>query len=361
MTRGIVAGLAAVLIGPALAPAAHALDTERAEVRAFIDDVAKRNRLDPAWVQQVVAAAETQQSIIDLMTRPAERVRPWHLYRAHFITRDRIEAGVKFWVEHRDELDRLRRETGVAPHVIIGILGVETFYGRITGRFRVLDALATLGFDYPPRRDYFRGELEQFLLLTRENDIDPLTVKGSYAGAMGLPQFMPRSYRAFAVDGDLDGHVDLWDSRDDVLASVANYLRKHGWERDGRVVAPATLADPDADGLVVGSLSTNTTAGELRRRGLQFDVTVGEDVPALLVGVREAEGPGYLVGFRNLAVIMRYNRSPMYALAVHQLGSIIEAELPPAGIPTPSDAAASDAATATASGTPPSAAADDSR
>jgi membrane-bound lytic murein transglycosylase B len=243
---------------------------------------------------------------------------------------ERIDAGVAFWVENRDRLAEIAGTTGVAPHVIVGILGVETFFGRITGRFRVLDALATLGFDYPARGEYFRGELEQFLLLARQNDIDPLTVKGSYAGAMGLPQFMPRSYLNFAVDGDLDGRSDLWGSRDDVLSSVANYLKKHGWEPAAPIVVPAVLVDVDAEGLVAGSLATNRNVGELRRAGLIFDASLSDDRPALLVGVRGRDGPEYLVGLRNLAVIMRYNRSPMYALAVHELGSRIEAALPPA-------------------------------
>ncbi|MFO1377957.1 MAG: lytic murein transglycosylase B [Steroidobacteraceae bacterium] len=329
MRRGIRGRIAALLVGCCASLPSAALDTGRADVSAFIDGVVARNRLDRGWVQRIVAAAESQQAIIDLMQRPAERVRPWFRYRDHFLTAERIDAGVAFWTEHRARLAEIAGTTGVAPHVIVGILGVETFFGRITGRYRVLDALATLGFDYPPRGEYFRGELEQFLLLARRNGIDPLAVRGSYAGAMGLPQFMPRSYLSYAVDGDLDGRSDLWGSVDDVMSSVANYLAKHGWQAGAPIVLPATLVDPDAEGLVVGSLTTNRSVGELRRLGLMFDPALGDDVPALLVGVRGTDGPEYRVGLRNLAVIMRYNRSPMYALAVHELGSRIEAALPP--------------------------------
>jgi len=342
MRRGIRGAIVALFIGCASAPAAGALDASRADVREFIDSVATRHRLDRGWVRRTVAAAETQQAIIELMQRPAERVRPWHQYRDHFLTAERIDAGVAFWTEHRERLAEIAGTTGVAPHVIVGILGVETFFGRITGRYRVLDALATLGFDYPPRGEYFRGELEQFLLLARRNGIDPLTVRGSYAGAMGLPQFMPRSYLNYAVDGDLDGRSDLWGSVDDVMSSVANYLKRHGWQTGAPIVLPATLVDPDAEGLVAGSLTTNLSVGELRRLGLMFDPALGDDLPALLVGVREADGPAYLVGLRNLAVIMRYNRSPMYALAVHELGSRIEAALPPPA-PAPEAATSVDA------------------
>jgi membrane-bound lytic murein transglycosylase B len=330
MRRRIRGRICALLAGCSVAAQALALDARRADVREFVDGVVARHGLERRWVERIVGAAETQQSIIELMQRPAERVRPWHQYRDHFMTAARIDAGVTFWTRHRTRLAEIAGTTGVPAHVIVGIIGVETFYGRVTGRFRVLDALATLGFDYPPRSTYFRGELEQFLLLARRNGIDPLTVRGSYAGAMGLPQFMPRSYLNYAVDGDLDGRTDLWDSADDVLSSVANYLKQHGWEAGGPIAAPAELVDPDAEGLVVGSLSTNRTVGELRRAGLLFDADLSDDRPALLVGLRGPEGPEYRVGFRNLAVIMRYNRSPMYALAVHELGSRIEVLLPPA-------------------------------
>jgi membrane-bound lytic murein transglycosylase B len=319
----VLALLTALLSGPC-----HGLDTRRDEVRRFIDDVVARNGLDRAWVTGLMAAAQTQQQVSDLMNRPAERVKPWYEYRNHFLTEQRIAEGTDFWVAHRERLEAAERDTGVAAHVIVGIIGVETFYGRITGRFRVLDALATLAFDYPPRAKYFTGELEQFLLLAREQAIDPLTAVGSYAGAMGAPQFMPRSYRAYAVDGSGDGRRDLWKDWDDVIASVANYLAKNGWSAGEPVAAPAELWYPDAEGLVAGSLNADSTVGALRNLGLGFDTTLPDDAPALLIGVRDDAGPRYLAGFRNFSAITRYNRSALYALAVHELGSRIEARLP---------------------------------
>ena len=317
-----------LIVLPAAAPAA-AFDSAREDVRAFVDEMEQRNGLERAWVEELLSGAEFQQRIIDLISRPAERVKPWHEYRDHFLTHERIEAGLGFWQEHRERLAAIERETGVAPHVIVGILGVETFYGRITGGFRVLDALSTLAFDYPPRSPYFRGELEQFLLLTREEAVEPLSVKGSYAGAMGYPQFMPRSYRAYAVDGDGDGRRDLWTSWDDVIASVANYLARHGWRAGEPIVAPAELWYPDADGLVAGSILANETVQSLRGKSLVFDTSLGEDAPAAFIAVAGDAGPELRVGFHNFAVITRYNRSVMYALAVNDLGRAIEARLPP--------------------------------
>jgi len=323
-----------LLVLPAAAPAA-AFDSSRDDVRAFIEEMEQKNGLERAWVEELVAGAEFQQRIIDLVSRPAERTRRWHEYRRHFLTHERIEAGVRFWVEHRERLAAAERESGVAQHVIVGILGVETFYGRITGNFRVLDALSTLAFDYPPRSPFFRSELEQFLLLAREEAVAPLSVRGSYAGAMGYPQFMPSSYRAYAVDGDGDGRRDLWTSWDDVIASVANYLARHGWRAGEPIVTPAELWYPDADGLVAGSIVTDETVQSLRGKALLFETTLDEDAPAAFIAVAGEEGPELRVGFRNFAVITRYNRSVMYALAVNDLGRAIEARLPlPAGEPS---------------------------
>ena len=237
-TRRIRIAAAALLLQLTTLPSL-ALDAAREDVRVFVDDMERAHGLDRAWVGKLTDSGASQPRIIELMSRPAERTKPWHEYRDHFLTEARIAAGAGFWAEHRQRLAEVEAATGVPAHVIVGILGVETFYGRITGNFRVLDALSTLAFDYPPRSSYFRGELEQFLLLSREEDVPPLTVKGSYAGAMGYPQFMPRSYRAYAVDGDGDGRRDLWNSWDDVIASIANYLAAHGWRGGEPVLAAA--------------------------------------------------------------------------------------------------------------------------
>ena len=318
---------------PFAIPAA-ALDGSREDVRAFVDEVTARHGLDRDWVAATMAEATLQPRIIELMTRPAERTKPWHEYRDHFLTEERIAAGVTFWGAHRERLAAVERETGVPAQVIVGILGVETYYGRITGTFRVLDALSTLAFDYPPRSDYFRAELEQFLLLSREEDVPPRTAKGSYAGAMGYPQFMPRSYRAYAVDGDGDGRRDLWGSWDDVIASVANYLVLHGWRPGEPVLAAAALPFPDdAEGLVAGSIKTDETVGSLRRKGLEFDSALADDAPALFIEVAGDEGPERRAGFHNFSVITRYNRSVLYAMTVNDLGATIAARLPQEAMP----------------------------
>ena len=317
-----------VLLAPALP--AVALDADREDVREFMQEMRHKHGFDEAWLAGIMASAESQPKIIELMGKPAEQVMAWHEYRDHFLTEERIAAGVAFWVEHRERLAEVEKSTGVSQHAIVGILGIETFFGRITGRFRVIDALATLAFDYPPRSKYFREELEQFLLLARENQIDAMTALGSYAGAMGRSQFMPRSYRAYAIDGDGDDRSDLWGSWDDVIASVANYLAKHGWRAGEPVAARATLWFPRVDALKPGGLAPDTTVKALRDRGLSFETSLEGKAPAFFISLDGDGEPEYRAGFHNCGVITRYNRSVMYALAVHDLGSRIESLLPPA-------------------------------
>jgi len=326
--------IAAVLaVALAAAAPASALDASREDVRAFVDEMSQKYGFERAWVEGLLGDAATQPRILELISRPAERVKPWHEYRSHFLTEQRIAEGLQFWQAHRERLAAVELETGVSAHVIVGILGVETFYGRITGSYRVIDALSTLAFDYPPRSAYFRGELEQFLLLDRERGLEPLAAKGSYAGAMGFPQFMPRSYRSYAVDGDGDGRSDLWSSWDDVIASVANYLAAHGWRAGEPVVTPAELWFPDAGGLVAGSLAADETVQSLRDKSLDFVTTQPGDAPALFIAVAGDMGPELRAGFHNFSVITLYNRSVMYALAVNDLGRAIEARLPPEALP----------------------------
>jgi membrane-bound lytic murein transglycosylase B len=321
---------------PAQAPAAEAapqrFDLARPEIREFIDDVSRRHRaLDRAAVTKLLGQAQSQPRIIELMTRPAERVLPWWEYRQRFLTEERIGQGVEFLQRHRASLERVSATSGVPPEYIVAIIGVETFYGRITGRFRVLDALATLAFDYPPRSRFFRGELEQFMLLVREENIDPVGALGSYAGAMGAPQFIPSSYRAYAVDGSGNRRRDLWGDWEDVFASVANYFREHGWQRGEPVVVPATL-DPEAQFVVrPGNLDLDTTLESLAERGVHVPLALPGDTRALLVSAEQQDGPAYRVGFRNFHVITRYNRSVRYAMAVHDLAQEIAARAAPAG------------------------------
>lgn len=309
---------------------ARALDIAREDVRAFSEEMQRQHGFDAAWIDGVLADAVSQPKIIERMSKPAEMTMPWHRYRGMMLTAERIAAGLQFWTEHRGRLAAIERETGVSAHAIVGILGVETYYGRITGKDRVLDALATLAFDYPPRASFFRAELGQFLLLAREEQVDVSTALGSYAGAMGRAQFIPSSYRAYTVDGDGDGRRDLWGSWDDVIASIANYLAKHGWRAGEPVTAAASLWFPVAAGLSAGARLPDTTVRALRDRGLSFETALPDQAPALFIRVDGDGGPELRAGFHNFGVITRYNRSILYALAVDDLGRRIEALVPPA-------------------------------
>lgn len=303
------------------------IDLSRPEVRAFVDDVVARDGFSRRGIERLLSRAVPQPRIIEAMTRPAEKVSPWWQYRAHFLTEERIRDGAQFWADHRAALERIAAERGVAPEYIVAIIGVESFYGRFTGTYRVLDALATLAFDYPPRAAFFRDELEQFLLLAREEHVDPLSTTGSYAGAMGAGQFMPSSYRRYAIDEDGDGRRDLWHSWDDVIASVAYYFREHGWEPGAPVLAD-TVLDPEPTFIIdAHNLELNDTIDGLRGKGVEFTVPLAESAPALLLSAEEADGPAYRVGFRNFYVITRYNHSVRYGMAVHDLATAIAARM----------------------------------
>lgn len=298
-------------------------DLSRPEIKAFIDEVARRNSLDRSELTQLISEAEPQPKIVELISKPAERVIEWWEYRERFLTEDRISQGVQFWQEHRDELERVAAQRGVAPEYIVAIIGVETKYGRIMGRYRVLDALATLAFDYPPRSSFFRKELEEFVLLSREESVDPLKALGSYAGAMGAGQFMPSSYRRYAVDSGDDNRRDLWQDWGDVFASIANYFREHGWEPNGPVLAEVEL-DPDPTFTIdTRNLALNETLASLAANGVETQSAAPPDTPAMLISAEQRDGPAYRVGFRNFEVITRYNRSVRYAMAVNDLAQAI--------------------------------------
>jgi membrane-bound lytic murein transglycosylase B len=300
---------------------AGALDVSRPDVRAFIDTMCRDHGFERASLKALLSQAETKQAILDAISRPAERVVPWFEYRERFMTEKRILQGADFWSAHGQTLGQISDPNVAAA--VVGILGVETSFGRITGRYRVIDALSTLAFDYPPRGDFFRGELQEFLLLSREEAVDPATVLGSYAGAMGAPQFISSSYRKWAVDGDGNGHRDLWGSWDDVIDSVANYLVVHGWRNGEPVVVDATLADPDLTRFDTSRVELNETVQSLRDKGVSFETALPGDAPAMLIVAQGRDGMVYRVGFTNFYAITRYNRSTMYAMAVHDLGGAI--------------------------------------
>jgi membrane-bound lytic murein transglycosylase B len=328
MPNATLLACAAALL--AILPAtASALDAQREDVQTFIQQMAARHGFAPAELGQLFTHVESRPSIVQAISRPAEKTKPWHEYRALFITERRVARGLETAQSQADALQKAAA-AGVPAPVILAITGVETFYGETTGKHRIVDALATLAFDYPPRSPFFRGELEQFLLMAREESLDPLVPLGSYAGAMGIPQFMPTSFRSYAVDGDGDGRRDLWSSWGDVFSSVANYLKAHGWRAGEPVMVQADASGADLAGLELGKLALSQTVGSLRRRGVRFDTVLGDDAPAVLIELAGREGPEYRVGFANFHAITRYNRSQLYASAVNDLAEAIAAAAPPA-------------------------------
>jgi membrane-bound lytic murein transglycosylase B len=320
---GLSLGLTVVLAVAGTRPAA-AIDTHRPDVKRFIDEVAAKDSIGKRQLRKLLHAAMSQPAIIEAMNRPAEKAKPWFEYRPIFITERRIREGTDFWLAHRRELDRASVMSGVAPEYLAAIVGVETYYGRLTGSYRVLDALGTLAFDYPARADFFRSELEQFILLTRDLGMDPLAVRGSYAGAMGAPQFMPSNYRRYAVDAEANGHIDLWNSWSDVCASVGNYLKEHGWNAGEPVLSEAVVEAARAADLDGRKLVLADTVESLQAKGVAFDSTLPPDAPAILIAADEADGVHWRVGYNNFYVITRYNHSALYAMAVYELAAAVK-------------------------------------
>ena len=280
--------------------------------------------VDPDWAQQLIDAAKRQQSILDAISRPAEKTKAWYEYRKIFLTDRRIREGVAFWSAHADTLQTVATRTGVPAEVMVAIIGVETYYGRITGSYRVIDALATLAFDYPRRSSFFTGELEQFLVLAWESGKDALALKGSYAGAMGYGQFMPSSYRAYAQSYEGDGAPDIWDNPEDAIASVGNYLQVHGWRSGEKVVIDGIADDPDP-AVFEGGLRPNKTIAALALERLEPSEPLNPVELATPIRLKEEEGMRYWLGLQNFYVITRYNHSAMYAMAVWELSQTIAA------------------------------------
>ncbi|KLD76707.1 lytic murein transglycosylase B [Xanthomonas hyacinthi] len=309
----------------------------------FVRDTAARYGLDPAQIEATLAQAQFKDAIVAAMSRPAERVKPWNDYRPMFISQARIDGGRAFLATHREELMRVQARTGVPPEIIVAIIGVETSYGKNAGSYRVLDALYTLAFRYPRSGDparlerevrrelFFRDELGQLFALGREENLDIASLIGSYAGAMGLGQFMPSSYRQFAVDGDGDGRRNLFTDYDDMFSSIANYfVKKGGWVRDGVVAVPATLR-PGAEEFNPSDWTPSYTLADLAARGYQPAAPVPAGASATPIALDGSAGKQYWLGFQNYYAITRYNISKMYAMAVYQLSQAIAGkELPPA-------------------------------
>lgn len=320
--RLVLAGLLIAIVMPAYAIADENYFNNRKDVVDFINEVSKKHNFNKNDLKKLFTEIKFKQSIIDAITRPAEG-KPWYQYRPIFVTDVRIKEGVKFWKANQETLERAEKKYGVPPEIIVAIIGVETRYGRHKGGYRVLDSLATLAFGYPKRAKFFRSELEQYLLLAREEQLDLLAVKGSYAGAMGQAQFISSSYRNYAVDFDGDSKRDLWNNTSDAIGSVANYFKRHKWIPGGKVTTPASVNINHIKGLVEKGYKPHSTISDLARNGVTTEIELNPDELGAVIELEKTVGHEYWLGLNNFYVITRYNHSPLYAMAVHQLGQAI--------------------------------------
>jgi membrane-bound lytic murein transglycosylase B len=317
-----------------LAPLSFADYSQQPQVAPFIDRMVEEHQFERAQVLEWLKMAENQQSIINAMSRPAEKVKPWHEYRKIFVTELRIKRGIEFWQQHEQALERAYKEYGVDPAIIVSILGVETNYGRNTGSYRVIDALSTLAFDYyhniekrESRKKFFTIQLENLFLLAREQKKDPLKLKGSYAGAMGWGQFMPDSYRDYAVDFDGDNLADIWTNPTDAIGSVANYFnKKGGWQKDQPVATRAHIGEKLNTQGINKMRKPKVTIAELIGRGYQPVQNFAEDSLASPMKLTAKYADEYWLGFHNFYAIGRYNPRIKYAMAVYQLSLMIKAQ-----------------------------------
>jgi membrane-bound lytic murein transglycosylase B len=299
---------------------------EREDVMAFAKEFAAANNKNADDVLKILANGKKQQAILTAIAKPAEKALSWGEYRKIFIEKERIDKGVIFWQENRKVIEDVSKTYQVAPEIIVAIIGVETRYGRITGNYKVLDALLTLGFDYEPRAPFFRGQLAEFLLMCDEQKLDPTVLTGSYAGAMGYGQFIPRSYRQFAVDYDKDGVADIWKNPADAIASVANYFNKHGWQYGQPVALQLDVSNVEDQYISVG-LEPKLTAKLLRDVKMPVPKELSDETPVTLMRHQTEQGMEYWLGFNNFYTITRYNHSSMYALAAFQLSEILKASV----------------------------------
>lgn len=290
-------------------------------VNGFIKQMVRAHQFDETALTDLFDKVELNEDIIKKISKPSEGL-PWYKYRKIFLKEPRIKAGVQFWRENAETLAAVEKETGVPAAIIVAIIGVETQYGQHTGHYRVIDALSTLAFAYPPRSQFFRSELEQFLLLCREERIDPLTPTGSYAGAMGMPQFMPSSYRHYAVDFNKDNYRDIWQNPSDVIASIANYFAKHGWQT-GRSVAVPIRDKNQKSAQSFSFLKENLSLIKSNSINPNISTPLLSTQKAKIIAFEQENGEELWAPSDNFYVITRYNHSPLYAMAVFQLSLAI--------------------------------------
>jgi membrane-bound lytic murein transglycosylase B len=294
-------------------------------LKTLISEVESDGMYTNAELNDLFFEVERQKVALDLMSRPAETVKQWKDYRPHFLTDRNISKGVDFWNKYHEALEVAEQQLGVPPEVIVAILGVETRYGANKGRLKVIDSLATLAFDFPRRSEYFTQELKNFLALTKEQGLDPLAIKGSYAGAMGYPQFMPSSWRKLGIDFDGDNKADLINNPIDAIGSIANYFKENGWQAEENIAFSATAAAGNYDDIINNKqLSTINTLGELKAKGFSVQASLEDATPASVISLEGDNGTEYWIGLNNFYVITTYNRSTMYAMAVFQLSQAIK-------------------------------------
>jgi membrane-bound lytic murein transglycosylase B len=301
---------------------------QRQDVQSFVDNMTSQHGFSKDELQQWFAAIRPRPDIIEAISNPAE-AKPWHQYRKIFIKEKRITGGVDFWNTHRELLQQAEQKSGVPARIIVAILGVETLYNTYKGRHDVFESLVTLAFDYPKRSRFFRSELEQFLLLAREEKVDPLLLKGSYAGAMGGPQFISSSFRHYAVDFDNDGKRDIWNNPADMIGSVANYFKVHGWQQGQPITFMASVNGSGHQAAVDKGIKPYYSIRQLAEIGVRSynSSNANPDDRAALIRLDQVDGPEYWMGLKNFYVITRYNHSPLYAMAVYQLSEEIAARM----------------------------------
>lgn len=296
-------------------------------IQSVMNNLVKNHKFNRKELEALFAQIERKPDVVERMTRPAEGL-PWHRYRQIFIKDTRIDQGVEFWTANASDLKRAESKFGVPAEIIVGIIGVETRFGRHEGGFRVVDSLATLAADFPRRSKFFSKELEEFILMTREEKMNPLSVMGSYAGAMGKPQFMPSSYREYAIDFDGDGVRDLMNSTADAIGSVASYLSRHGWQRDEAIAAPVEVSGNNYVSLVKKGMKPQVSAKQMRAHGVSIKSDFSLEKSVALLEFEQENGNEYWIGLKNFYVITRYNHSQLYAMAVYQLGESVTRKMP---------------------------------
>ena len=314
------------LIGilPPIVSAAPAINMNQAE---FIEQMQQQYDFDAKALTQILRQAIVSESVLAAISRPAEKKLVWHEYRNIFIKPKRIQQGIEFINQYEDAFNRAEQKFGVPKEIIAAIIGVETFYGRIAGNYRVIDALHTLAFHYPERADFFRGELEQFLLLAREQAFDPLTLKGSYAGAMGIPQFISSSYRHYAIDFDNDGVIDIWNNPIDAIGSVANYFVAHHWQPGQSIIEKITVSGDAYQSALTSGLLPDLESDQLATMGITVSQKYLPDEKLKLLAFEQPKGKEYWLARHNFYVITRYNHSALYAMAVYQLAQEVKQRL----------------------------------